>query len=259
MNVLALIPARGGSKGIPKKNLRLIGGRELIAWSISQAIESKLIDRVICSTDSEEIREVALRHGAEAPFLRPSSISADLSTDLEAFTHSLEWLIQNESYQPDLLVHLRPTGPLRDVRLIDKAIQFMIDNPSYTSLRSISLAEQNPFKMWKFTSHAEITPLLPDPRNPDSPSCPRQMHETAFWQNGYVDIVRPSSILDQKNMTGDKVAPLVIYDPIFELDYPEDLVTLEEHISSEAYIKQLRDLPRHSLGDFHHYTQRHPS
>ena len=146
-NILALIPARGGSKSIPRKNLLPILGKPLISWSIQHALESHYINRVIVSTDDEEIRDVAIKHGAEAPFLRPKDISNDLSTDLECFTNALNWLEHNENYIPDLVVHLRPTGPAREIKKLDDANALFLNNDDSASLRSISLADQTPFKM----------------------------------------------------------------------------------------------------------------
>ena len=117
--VLALIPARGGSKGIPRKNLMPLAGRPLIAYSIEQATSARHITRVIVSTDDEEIARVARDHGAEVPFMRPPEFALDLSPDIDVFRHALTWLRDNESYVPELVVHLRPTGPVRRIELID--------------------------------------------------------------------------------------------------------------------------------------------
>merc|ERR1712166_598055 len=103
--VLALIPARSGSKSVPHKNIRVMGGAPMIVHSIRHAQASQQVTRVMVSTDSEEYRQIALAAGAEAPFLRPAALAQDLSPDLPAFTHALEWLRQNEGYVPDLVVH----------------------------------------------------------------------------------------------------------------------------------------------------------
>src|SRR4051812_3665483 len=110
--VLALIPARGGSKGIPRKNTMVMAGRPLIAWSIDHALQSTRITRVIVSTDDAEIATVAEQWGAEVPFVRPAEYAGDLSPDIDVFRHAFEFLATNESYEPDMVVHLRPTGPV---------------------------------------------------------------------------------------------------------------------------------------------------
>ena len=108
--IIALIPARGGSKSIPRKNIYPVAGKPLIAHSIRQALESKYISRVIVSTDDEEIADVSRQWGAEVPFMRPAEFSQDQSLDIEVFDHALRWLKKNEAYEPELVVHLRPTG-----------------------------------------------------------------------------------------------------------------------------------------------------
>ena len=110
---LALIPARGGSKGIPRKNIRSFAGFPLIAWSIAAAKQAASVTRIIVSTDDEEIAAIAREHGAEAPFLRPAEFAQDNTTDLPVFKHALQWLEANESYQPEIVIQLRPTSPIR--------------------------------------------------------------------------------------------------------------------------------------------------
>lgn len=225
-DVLALIPARGGSKGIPRKNVIMVGGRPLIAYSIQHARVSRHITRTVVSTDDEEIARVAREHGAEVPFMRPAEYSQDLSPDIDAFRHALSWLEENEGYRPELVVHLRPTGPIRRVELIDQAIEHMLDHPEADSLRSISWPTQTPYKMWRI-ENGNLERLLHVDGLPDACSMARQMLPEVFWQNGYVDIIRPRTILDHGMMTGDRVLPFVINDPIYELDYPESIPGLE--------------------------------
>ncbi len=113
MKILAIIPARGGSKGLKNKNILPLLGHPLIAYSIKASLDSKRINRVIVSTDSKEIAVVAKQYGAEVPFMRPAEIAQDMSTDMEMFLHALGWLKKNEDYVPDIIVHLRPTSPVR--------------------------------------------------------------------------------------------------------------------------------------------------
>src|SRR4029079_15801507 len=136
--ILAIVPARGGSKSIPRKNLIPVGGKPLIAYSIEHARTSRLVTRTIVSTEDAEIAEVARAHGAEVPFLRPAQYADDMSPDIDVFRHALQWLGDNEVYRPDLVVHLRPTGPVRRVELIDQAIALMLEHPEADALRSVS-------------------------------------------------------------------------------------------------------------------------
>src|SRR5690606_27318064 len=145
--ILALIPARGGSKGIPRKNIRSFAGYPLIAWSIAAAKESSHITRIIVSTDDEKIASVAKECGAEAPFLRPAEISQDNTTDLPVFEHALKWLEDVEGYRPDVVIQLRPTSPLRPKGMIDSAIRILQDHKDADCVRGVVAAGQNPFKM----------------------------------------------------------------------------------------------------------------
>ena len=126
-DTLAIIPARGGSKGIPGKNLRCIDDRSLVAWSVKHALEAEIVDRVIVSTDSEDIRDEALSAGAEVPFMRPDELAGDEVLDFPVFEHAIEWLEQNEAYRPEIIVHLRPTTPYREHGWIDEAVQLLIE------------------------------------------------------------------------------------------------------------------------------------
>ena len=148
--VLAIIPARGGSKGIPRKNIRSFAGHPLIAWSIAAAKQSHLVTRIIVSTDDEEIAVVARRLGAEVPFLRPSELAQDLSVDLPLFEHALSWLKEHEGYQPDILIQLRPTSPIRPIEMVDGAVQMLLDHPEAHSVRGVIPSGQNPYKMWTY-------------------------------------------------------------------------------------------------------------
>ena len=226
--ILALIPARGGSKGIPRKNVMLIAGKPLIAYSILQGQASKLINRVIVSTEDEEIAEVAQQWGAEVPFMRPSEYAQDLSPDIDLFRHALTWLQQHEDYVPDLVVHLRPTCPVRRVELIDKAINTLAARPEASALRSVTLAMQTPYKMWHITSDNYLEPVVRIKGIPDSQSLPRQQLPPVYWQNGYVDVMRPRAVLENRSMWGDCAIPFIVDEPIFELDYPENIPAVEE-------------------------------
>src|SRR5512144_1887099 len=117
--ILALIPARGGSKGIPRKNIRSFAGHPLIAYSIAAGLRSSMVNRVIVSTDDEEIAAVACQYGAEVPFLRPAEYAQDQTLDLPVFQHVIDWFAEHENYRPDVVVQLRPTSPIRPPALVD--------------------------------------------------------------------------------------------------------------------------------------------
>jgi N-acylneuraminate cytidylyltransferase len=222
--VLALIPARGGSKSVPRKNLLEVAGKPLIAYSIQHALSCAQVTRTIVSTDDDEIAAVARRFGAEVPFRRPADAATDTATDLMVFRHALLFL-QEQGYIPDLVIHLRPTGPVRRIDLIERAIGMMLRHPEADSLRSVGLAEQTPYKMWKIEG-SYLQQALPLPGFPESHSMPRQKLPAVYWQNGYVDIVRPRTIVELDSMVGQVVLPFVVEGKIHELDYPEQIPEL---------------------------------
>ena len=122
MNILCIIPARSGSKGIPDKNIKLFHGKPLLAWTIIQAIKCKYKMKIIVSTDSEKYAAICKKYGAEVPFIRPKHLAEDLSTDYEVFEHFIQFLKLNNYIMPDAILHLRPTYPNRDLSLLNNAL-----------------------------------------------------------------------------------------------------------------------------------------
>lgn len=228
--IVALIPARGGSKAIPRKNLLQLLGKPLIAHSIEQAAASARITRTIVSTDDEEIAEVARRFGAEVPFMRPAEFAQDHSPDLDVFRHCLQWMEREEGRLPELVVHLRPTGPARRVELIDAAIDRLLAAPDADALRSISLAQQTPYKMWLVDDDGVIEPVVRLPGIPEAHSMARQTLPKAYWQNGYVDIVRPRAVLEMNSMVGRHTLGFTINLQVHDIDYRDDVALVEREI-----------------------------
>jgi CMP-N,N'-diacetyllegionaminic acid synthase len=240
-NILALIPARGGSKSIPRKNIMPLAGKPMIAYSIEHAQKSHHINRIIVTTDDEEIAQISRKWGAEVPFMRPKEFAQDHSPDIDAFRHALQWLDENERYIPDMVVHLRPPGPVRRVDLIDRAIEKLQSEPEADALRSVSVAHQTPFKMWMFNEDGMMSPVASIPGLADSQSIPRQQLPTVYWQNGYIDIIRPRAILEKNSMWGARVLPFIVEDHLFEIDYHEDVPAVEDALRQ---LEQGLDLPK---------------
>lgn len=217
--ILALIPARGGSKGIPRKNIRDFAGYPLVAWSITAGLKSELVTRVIVSTDDEEIAAVAREFGAETPFLRPAKFAQDDTTDLPVFEHALAWLKQNEGYLPDVVVQLRPTSPIRPHGLVDDAIRILLAHDDADCVRGVVSAGQNPHKMWRLLEgeNAPMKNLLDVEGLAEPYNAPRQSLPPVYWQTGHIDAIRTGSILDKNSLTGDVIYPLVI-DPRYTVD-----------------------------------------
>ena len=231
-DALVIIPARGGSKSIPRKNIKDFAGYPLIAYSIAAGLAADSISRVIVSTDDEEIAEVARNYGAEVPFLRPEEFSRDNTPDLPVFQHALEWLQSKEEYRPKIVVQLRPTSPLRRKELIDQAVLRLLERPEADSIRTICIPFQNPYKMWRISADGFMKPLLsinlPEPYN-----LPRQALPEIYWQTGYVDAAWSETILDKNSMTGDAILPLVIgAEEWIDIDSPDDWVRAERLFES---------------------------
>lgn len=237
--VLALIPARGGSKGVPGKNIANLGGFPLIAYSILAAKHAKNIERVIVSTDSEEIAAIAKHYGADIPFLRPDELSGDMSPDRDFLVHALDWLDRNENYRPLFVVHLRPTTPLRRPELIDQAINIMRARQEMaTSLRSVHLLADPPQKMMGLED-GFLTGLFPHETRPDYTNLPRQAFPQAYQPNGYVDVLKPSQIRETASIHGDRILGFVT-PRAMEVDLADDL----------DYLNYLLDRNGHELAEF---------
>ncbi len=209
-NVFALILARGGSKRVPRKNIKELAGKPLIAYSIEQAKASRYPDRFIVSTDDEEIAKVAREYGAEVPFMRPAELAGDAVTDFPVFVHALEWLRDNEGYRPDIVVQLRPTHPLRKPEDIDRAIELLASHPEADSVRTVKEPDQTPYKMYKIDKQGFLEPLLPIKGIPESFNLPRQKLPKAYEHVGVADVMWYKTLMEKNQMTGSKIIPLVL-------------------------------------------------
>lgn len=207
--VLALIPARGGSKSIPRKNIRPFYGYPLIAYSIAAGLAAETVTRVIVSTDDEEIAALARQYGAEVPFLRPAEYAQDDTPDLPVFLHALQWLAEHEKYSPQIVVQLRPTSPLRKVAHIDQAVYKLLLQPEADSVRAVIEPFQNPYKMWKIDPEGFLRPLM-ETDLPEAYNLPRQALPTVYWQTGYVDAIWSDTILEKHSMSGERILPLIL-------------------------------------------------
>ncbi|MGI9146245.1 MAG: cytidylyltransferase domain-containing protein [Chloroflexota bacterium] len=235
LRVLAVVPARGGSKGIPRKNLQLLGGKPLVAHAVEVGLAARRVSRVVCSTDDKEIANIARAAGAEVPFLRPSDLAQDSSEDWPVFRHVLAWLEREQGWTPDLIVNLRPTSPLRKPSHVDDAIQLLLDTGA-ESVKAVCLARQHPHKMWLRQPDGGIEPYLKTPlRLSRGPDVPRAELDDIYWQNGVVDVTRREVVLEQRVMIGRRVAGLVT-EPAdsIDIDTPLDLALAELVLARRA-------------------------
>ncbi|MEA4959423.1 MAG: acylneuraminate cytidylyltransferase, partial [Anaerolineaceae bacterium] len=223
--VLAIIPARGGSKGIPRKNVRDFAGAPLIAYSIVAALRSQGVTRVIVSTDDEEIATMAREWGAEVPFLRPAELARDETPDFPVFLHALNWLREHEGYQCDVVVQLRPTSPVRPKGLVDEAVNLLLQREDADCVRGVVPSGQNPYKMWRVDEATRtLAPLLRVDGIAEPYNAPRQSLPKTFWQTGHIDAIRARTILEKGSLTGDVILPVLI-DPRYtvDIDTPADM------------------------------------
>jgi CMP-N-acetylneuraminic acid synthetase/2-polyprenyl-3-methyl-5-hydroxy-6-metoxy-1,4-benzoquinol methylase len=234
-NVLCLILARGGSKRVPGKNIKPLGGKPLLAYTIECAKKSKYITRIIVSTDDEKIASVSRSYGAEAPFLRPAEISQDGSKELDAFKHALSWLKTHEKYEPDLIVKLFPTSPFRKPESVDKAVELMLANPSADSVRSVILCSEHPYKMWTIASN-RLKSLIPlDQKPKDAHTFSYQILPTVYIQNASIDITKPSNIWVKDSITGEEIVPFIMdADESVDINHPIDFQLAEMVIENNA-------------------------
>lgn len=210
--ILCIIPARSGSKGIKHKNIKIFKNKPLIAWSIEQAKLSDYKMRIIVSTDIEEYRNIALKYGAEVPFLRPNAISQDKSIDIELIKHAINFLEEEEKYKPDIILQLRPTQPLRKIEDINNCLKIFIENfDKYDSLRTVVEYEKSPFKMYTINQDkTNLIPLFDNINNIKEPfnQC-RQFLPKTYLHNGYIDIIK-TSILKDDTISGKNIYPYIM-------------------------------------------------
>jgi len=216
IEVLAIVPARGGSKSIPRKNIRPFAGHPLVAYSIAAGLQSSLVTRVIVSTDDPGIADIARQYGAQVPFLRPAELATDDAPDLPVFKHALDWLSREEGYRPEVVVQLRPTSPVRPIDCVDRAVEILRANPQADSARGVVPSGQNPYKMWRINDDGRMTPLLRDGFH-EPYNMPRQALPATYWQTGHIDAIRTATILHKGSMSGEVVLPLVL-DPRYTVD-----------------------------------------
>jgi len=233
MKILCIIPARSGSKGIPDKNIKFLLDKPLIAWSIEQAKNTKYYKegsmRIIVSTDSEKYKQIALKYGAEVPFIRPDNISQDTSIDIEFINHAVKTLKMNEDYTCDYILQLRPTQPCRSKGLIDDCLDKFIGS-KFDSLRTVIPVEKTPYKMYKIDGD-ELVPLFKNINGiTESYNIGRQYLPKTYLHNGYVDILKPK-LLEKNMISGNILAYEMGYESNIDIDSLQDWEKAENFLN----------------------------
>ncbi len=233
-NCLGLIPARAGSKRVPKKNIKLLAGHPMIAYTISAALKSGVFSRVIVSTESEEIKEIALKYGAEVPFLRPPEYAIDHSPDIEWIKHLLE-TFRDQRETAEFFSILRPTNPFRQPETIIRAWKLFSADDEADSLRAIEKCGQHPGKMWRLEGKY-MKPIMENPDKNGTPwhSMQYQSLPEIYEQNASLEIARCSVPLEKGTIAGEKIIPFITkgYEG-FDINRPEDWMVAEYLIKNK--------------------------
>lgn len=238
-DVIAIIPARAGSKGVVDKNIKLLAGYPLIAYSIAVARLAIGIDRIVVSTNSEVYASIARDYGAEVPFLRPDDISGDTSTDYDFVRHLLDWMLSNEGNMPKYLVHLRPTTPLREENYIDAAINCIKETGNATALRSVHEMSESAYKSFEIEG-GYLKSIGSNSFDLDASNKPRQSFNKTYQANGYVDVIKTAYVMENKKQHGDHVIAFVTprvaeVDTVDDFDYLEYLTVKEPMVVNRLF------------------------
>jgi len=231
-SILALIPARGGSKRLPRKNIRPLLGKPLIAWTIEQALISKYIDRVIVSTDDKEIAEVSQKYGAEVPFMRPKELATDEAGSVDVILHALKYLEDADNYSPDIVVLLQPTSPLRTTEETDKALELFFTN-KYDSL--ISVYEAPKHYLWLFESKEDFLRPFACLRSKLADNKPHKF----YVPNGAIYIANSETLKKNKTFYTKKLSYFVMpYERSIDIDTELDLIIAETILEKKLFISR---------------------
>ncbi len=232
MTLLAIVPARGGSRGVPGKNIAPVAGKPLIAWTLEAAHGASCLDRVIVSSDNQEIIEISASYGVEAPFVRPEELAGDDTPGIMPVLHAIKWLGENENYHPDFVVLLQPTSPLRTSEDIDSAFKLAIEKNA-ESVVSVVPTHHHPYWTKKVTPDGQMEDFIPQAQAPQV----RQELTDAYALNGAVYIARSKFVLKEKGWYADNTYAYIM-PPERSLDvdtswdlYLADLLLKEKYVS----------------------------
>jgi N-acylneuraminate cytidylyltransferase len=232
--LLALIPARAGSKGIPGKNMRLFAGRPLLAHAVACAVQAGIFNRIVLTTNSEEMAGAGRAAGAEVPFLRPAELAQDDTPMLPVMQHAVRYL-EATGWVPDLIVLLQPTAPFRRVPDLVKAVELLRASPNLDSVVSVEEipAHFSPHMAMKVEGQ-RLVPFLPEglrvTRRQDAPK--------AYTRNGQFYVTRRQVLMEENSIYGDHCQPFITTHPAINLD------TMEDWAAAEQLIRDIHGLPR---------------
>lgn len=231
MKILGFVPARSGSKGIPGKNIYPLDGKPMLAYTIEESLKSR-INRLIVSTDSQEIAEISRKFGAEVPFLRPAELAGDDSTMEEAIGYTLDRFKKEEGYVPDIIVLLQPTSPLRKARHIDESIEILLKNNA-DSVISVSNPMEHPADMVFWDKNGVMYFLLDEVITAGKTQ--RQGYPQCFFLNGAIYAFTYDVFVQQKSRYGKKIIPYIME----QID-SIDVDSMDDMLIAEAILKYKR-------------------
>lgn len=233
--IIAIVPARSGSKGIKDKNIIDFCGFPLMAYSIMTARMCEFINHVIVSTDSEVYAEIAKQYGAEVPFLRPKDISGSASQDIDYLNHALQVLGNKSNSVPEYIVLLRPTTPLRDIDTVTRAILTMKANETCSAVVSVHYTDECPYKWMKVSKSGYLESPFQG-MHPDDVNLPRQSFEKLLIPDGYVDILKSETILEEHCVYGERALPFMVQSNVVDID---NMADLERAIQSDVFATKI--------------------
>ena len=212
-----MIPARGGSKGVPRKNIRLLAGKPLVTWTIEQAAQSRYIDRVIVSSEDEEICQVAKQSGAEVPFVRPMELASDTASGVDVLCHAVE----NAGADYDYVVLLQPTSPLRESTDIDAAIECCVSRTA-KSVVSVAEATKSPYWMYQVQEGGKLTPFV------ENAASNRQQLPQSYALNGAVYVLEVAALLESRKILDEQTLGYVMPEErSYDIDTETDFLICE--------------------------------
>ena len=210
-----------------------VAGRPLLVWSIVHGLEATSITRVVCSTDSEEIAEIARANGAEVPFIRPAEHATNLASDAGFTVHALEWYRDNDGWEADFAMILRPTSPVRDLVDIDGSIAAIAARPDADCCLGVVPAEKSPYKMLSPIGNGLVVPLI-DCDVPDQLNAPRQILPIAYQQNGAIHIVRATTAIRENTAIGKNILPYEVTGQVIDIDSAGDVTGIERILLAKS-------------------------
>ena len=232
--VLGIIAARGGSKGLPGKNILPLAGKPLIAYTIEAAATSTLLDRTIVSTDNRQIAEVARQWGAEVPFMRPAELAADDTLSFPVLLHGLDWLARHDGYVPSHVMLLQPTSPLRTAEDIDAAIRVARERGADSVVSCTPVGHRHPYWMKKLTDDGRMVDFMPVERFPYR----RQELPPAYALNGAIYLAKGRRLLEMGTWFSDRSYPyLMPEERSLDIDSPLDLRVAELLLAEGATVQ----------------------